>query len=414
MTMWQLWRTRTCLLAALLFLAPALAQQQPATTSSNSTTTDNAGSTSTQTTTPTWRPPSELLSDSRLVYLYGQVMVDGVAPPSDSVAIESVCNGIARTEAHTDNKGRFSFRVGEGDTAQDASAAPAGTSHLSPLGTTGLSGGNAGTSPDRRLATNVGRRLEGCELRAKLAGYESETIKLTGRGPDASDIGVILLRRLGSAEPVLVSTTSLAAPKDAQKALRKGREDLAKGKQADARKSLEKAVRIYPKYAVAWLELGRLQLVQREAPAARASFEAAIGADAIFLPPYLALAVIEGAAQEWPRLQETTARAIALDPYGSPRMYFYNALAKYYQQDLEGAEKAAREAERLDKKRDIVGAWELLGSILAARRDFAGAAEQFRTYLALAPQASDATGIRARLDRMDELSASASGQADAK
>ena len=42
-------------------------------------------------------------------------------------------------------------------------------------------------------------------------------------------------------------------------------------------------------------------------------------------------------------------------------MHFYNALAKYRQHDLEGAEKSVREAERLDKNRDIVSAWELLG-----------------------------------------------------
>ena len=58
-----------------------------------------------------------------------------------------------------------------------------------------------------------------------------------------------------------------------------------------------------------------------------------------------------------------------------------------------------------------MSAWELLGVILAARRDFAGAAEQYRTYLALAPQASNATDIRARLDRMEKLSAAASAQA---
>jgi hypothetical protein len=55
--------------------------------------------------------------------------------------------------------------------------------------------------------------------------------------------------------------------------------------------------------------------------------------------------------------------------------------------------------------------WGLLGSILAMRRDFAGAAEQYRTYLALAPQASNAAEIRAQLDRMERLSSRESAQA---
>ena len=216
---------------------------------------------------------------------------------------------------------------------------------------------------------------------------------------------MIFLHRLGPAEGLMVSMTSLAAPKDAQKAFQKGREALAKGKLEDARKSLEKATSLYPKYAAAWFELGRLQLAQGDRPAARASFEAAIRADSRFLLPYVGLAVLQVAAQEWPQVEETTARAIALDPYGSARMYFYSALAKYCQDDLEGAEKDAREAERQDKKRDIAGVWELLGSILATRQDFAGAAEQFRTYLALAPQATNAADIRAQLDSMERLSA---------
>ena len=185
---------------------------------------------------------------------------------------------------------------------------------------------------------------------------------------------------------------------------------MAKGKREDARKSLEKATSIYPKYAVAWFELGKLQLVQNDPPAARTSFEAAIRADARFAPPYVALAVIEGTAKEWPQLEETTARAIALDPYGSPQMYFYNAVARYSQNDLEGAEKNAREAERLDKNREIAGVWRLPGSILADLRDFAGAAEQFRTYLALVPHAANAADIRARLDRVERLSARTSAQ----
>ena len=266
----------------------------------------------------------------------------------------------------------------------------------------GPSGGNASAGE---------RRLDGCELRARLPGYESETISLAGRISDQSDLGVIFLHRVGPAEGLLVSMTSLAAPKDAQKALQKGRQALAKGKWEDARKSLEKATRIYPRYAEAWFELGRLQVAQSDPPAARASFEAAIRADAKFLLPYVGLAVLQGAAQEWPQVEETTARALALDPYGFPGMHFYNALAKFHQHDLEGAEKSVREAERLDKNRDIVSAWELLGVILAARRDFAGAAEQYRTYLALAPRASNATEIRARLDRMERLSAAASAQA---
>ncbi len=394
--MWKLWRLRTCLPAAFLSLVPALAQQQSSTTSSGSTTTDNSGSTSTQGTTPR----RSFSRDARPAYLYGRVLVDGI-PPSESAAIESACSGTFRTEGYTDNQGRFSLRLGERNDDVTPEASVGSSMGIPGASASGTGGGNANAGP---------RRLDSCELRARLPGYESETIQLGMRPSEQSDVGTIFLHRLGPADGLTVSMTSLAAPKDAQKALRKGREALAKGKREDARKSLEKATSIYPKYAVAWFELGKLQLVQNDPPAARTSFEAAIRADARFVPPYVALAVIEGTAKEWPQLEETTARAIALDPYGSPQMYFYNAVARYSQNDLEGAEKNAREAERLDKNREIAGVWRLLGSILADLRDFAGAAEQFRTYLALVPHAANAADIRARLDRVERLSARTSAQ----
>jgi tetratricopeptide (TPR) repeat protein len=392
--MWKLWRVRAGL-PALLALGPALAQQDPGVISGGTTTTNSGGSTSTQAAVP--RPRV-----SQPIYLYGKVMVDGVGPPGDLAAIQSACNGTYRTEGYTDSKGRFSFRLGDGNgSTQDASAG----GDMARLSIAGPLGG---------LAATAERRLDGCELRARLPGYDSETVSLAGRTPDQSDVGVIFLHRVTPAEGLMVSMTSLAAPKDAQKALQKSRQALAKGKPEDARKSLERATGAYPGYAEAWFELGRLQVAQNDPPAARASFEAAIRADRKFLLPYVGLAVLQGASQEWPQVQETTARALALDPYGFPGMHFYNALAKYRQNDLEGAEKSVREAERLDKNRDIVSAWELLGVILATRRDFAGAAEQYRTYLALAPRASNAADIRARLDRMETLSATASAEATSK
>ena len=392
--MWKLWCVRAGL-PALLALSPALAQQDSGVIPGVTNTTNNGVNTATQ--VAVQRPRV-----SGPVYLYGRVMVDGVGPPGDLAAIESACNGTYRTEGYADSRGRFSFRLGDGNgSTQDASAG----GDMARLSVAGPLGG---------LAAAAERRLDGCELRVRLPGYDSETVSLAGRTPDQSDVGVIFLHRVARAEGLLVSMTSLAAPKEAQKALQKGRQDLAKGKPEDARKSLEKATRAYPRYAEAWFDLGKLQIAQSDPPAARASFEAAIRADRKFLLPYVGLAVLESAAREWPRVEETTARVLALDPNGFPGMHFYNALAKYHQHDLEGAEKSVREAERLDKNRDIVSAWELLGVLLATRRDFAGAAEQYRTYLALAPRAANASEIRARLGRMEELSASASVQSAAK
>jgi regulator of sirC expression with transglutaminase-like and TPR domain len=51
-----------------------------------------------------------------------------------------------------------------------------------------------------------------------------------------------------------------------------------------------------------------------------------------------------------------------------------------------------------------------LGNVLAHKQDFAGAAEQARTYLALAPNASNAATVREKLKEMEQLSGTAQKQ----
>ena len=102
-----------------------------------------------------------------------------------------------------------------------------------------------------------------CELRARLAGFRSQSVSLANRRPmDPPDIGTILLHRLTPTEGTTISAVSLAAPKDAKKAYQKGMDALKKKKVQDAVKNFEKAVEVYPKYADAWYELGRFQVAQ--------------------------------------------------------------------------------------------------------------------------------------------------------
>jgi regulator of sirC expression with transglutaminase-like and TPR domain len=47
----------------------------------------------------------------------------------------------------------------------------------------------------------------------------------------------------------------------------------------------------------------------------------------------------------------------------------------------------------------------LLGLILITRKDYAGAAEQFKTYLKLAPEATDAAKVRSQLAELEKVTA---------
>jgi regulator of sirC expression with transglutaminase-like and TPR domain len=70
---------------------------------------------------------------------------------------------------------------------------------------------------------------------------------------------------------------------------------------------------------------------------------------------------------------------------------------------MDAAEKSAREAVRLDTRKQFVTTHRLLGVILANKQDYSGAAEQFKTYLTVAPQAQDAATVRGQLSKLEEL-----------
>jgi hypothetical protein len=63
---------------------------------------------------PSWAPEppaTDREEASGPVYVSGRVMSDDGQPFTDRVAIESVCDGVTRTEGYADKKGDFGVRV---------------------------------------------------------------------------------------------------------------------------------------------------------------------------------------------------------------------------------------------------------------------------------------------------------------
>jgi tetratricopeptide (TPR) repeat protein len=336
-------------------------------------------------------------------------MIDDGTAPTEQVVIERVCHGQPHAEGYADSRGYFSIQLFQPNSGvlQDASEDSAYRSTMGGLGTGGsqLSTaplGNAGISAQERL-------LLDCELRAKVGGFRSQSIMLANRRPlDPPDVGVILLHRINASEEgSTVSAVSLAAPKDAHKAYTKGRELLKKAKTGDALANFEKAVEFYPHYAAAWYEIGRIELAAGDNAAARHALEEAVKADPKFVLPYLDLSTVELRAKQWQALADLTDKVIQLDSFDYPQAYYYNAAANYYLKNLEKAEKSAREADRLDTHHEIPKNLHLLGILLAQRQEYAAAAEKFRAYLQLAPEADDAATVRKQLAQVETALAQA-------
>ena len=345
------------------------------------------------------------------MYVSGKVLTDDGTPPSQSITIIRICNGVTRAMGYTDAKGSFSFDMNHADTAfQDASNPGTLGSASDPTNTRaslddpfssmrGMTGSSTGG-----MGGGNSTVLMGCELRAQLAGYRSSAVQLAQRrSMDDPDVGIIFLHRMGNDEGSMVSMTALQAPKDAKKAFEKGMDALKKKKSEDAQKNFQKAVDTYPKYADAWYQLGELQLTAKNTEAARNSFGQAIAADPKLVTPYVQLAILDGKEGKWKETADNTNKAIRLDPVDFPIAFYFDAIANYNLRNYAAAEKSARQLQRLDTQHHFPMAERVLASVLAERKDYPGAAQQMRDYLKFAGTAKDADEVRGQLQQIEKL-----------
>ena len=339
----------------------------------------------------------------------GRVTLEDGTPPPDHVAIERVCNGQVRREGYTDSRGNFGFQLGAEATAlQDASVGAFDTMRAPGSGTPGAAGGMPMLAPSLQSATVSAKDLTGCELRASLSGFRSEPINLAGRWTfNNPDVGSIVLHRIGKVEGARISVTTLQAPPGARKAFERAHNAMVKHHAAEAAQELQKAVTLYPKFAEALSQLGELYSEQGRKDEAARLLQQAIEADPKLVPPYLNLASLAGEQRDWPRMAELSQRALALNPYEYPLAYFYDAIASYNLHNYDAAEKSARTARRLDSQYHMPRVEFLLANILLQRDDYAGAAEQLRSFLKSSPSGAEADSARALLAQTESKLAAA-------
>jgi TolA-binding protein len=349
---------------------------------------------------PTSTQPSMSRPDSTFgqrAYLTGKVVLDDGTQLTESANIQTICRGRKQTVTHTDSHGSFGFELGD-----RASAAAAGISEAD-VDSIGNPAGRGGSMRDWRE----------CELQAELPGFVSQPIDLSSRLStlETADVGRLVLHRLGQVEGLTISATSAMAPKDAQKAYEKGREKAGKQKWEEAQQLFTKAVEIYPKYAVAWFDLGRIQLRNNDAAAARHSFEQSIAADPKYVSPYRGLAELDTQQQRWPELVTVTGQVLALNPVNFPDAWLRNSLGNYYLHNLVEAEKSARQGMKVDDQHQFPRLEYLLGVILIQKRDYPEAATHIQNYLKVATQPAEIADAQKQLAEINRLSASVSDPA---
>ncbi|HWE52859.1 MAG TPA: tetratricopeptide repeat protein [Bryobacteraceae bacterium] len=320
------------------------------------------------------------------LFITGRVVMADGSPVPETINIKRDCGGEEVVVAYTDSGGRFSFQWGDrsqtlADVTAPFSAADSGTNALN------------GSVSD-------------CELRAELAGYRSDSASLTGhRAFDNPNIGSIVLHRMENVEGLTVSATSFAAPPAAKKAYIKGLKAAQKSNFPAAAKNLENAVRIYPRYANAWLDLARVRMQMNLREQARDAYLKALEADDKLVQAQIGLGLIAANRNQWADAAKYLDSALRLDPVDYVNIWLADAIANYNAGHIDVAQKSVNETLKQDSRHRYPGANRLLGLILATRKDYTGAVSQLRAYMALEPAGPDIATVKTQLEQLETLAA---------
>jgi tetratricopeptide (TPR) repeat protein len=191
-----------------------------------------------------------------------------------------------------------------------------------------------------------------------------------------------------------VSVSSLATPDKARKAFDKGQQEERKGKLEAAYDHFKEAVATYPRYALAWLELGRLQAKQSSFVEAQESFRHAVTSDSSLTSGYVDFALVAAQQQNWQAVAEMTDTLVQRFPDSSPVYWFLNSAAYYNLGKMKEAQSSITRALRLDPQHQVPQVEYLYGLILGNKKDYKSATEHISSYLRLAPNSIDALPAR--------------------
>lgn len=397
---------------AAVILIGSLSAQNKGSVASPPPSTGNTAPRSTQPNNGTSTPfPDGNNPNQPPIFISGTVVLSDGTPLTDRAKIERVCYGVPIVETETDKKGRFSFEVGHSLELPDASVGsdmtgrgdvPFGSMPGSSMPGGSVPGANNNNGMSSRMG-NTDRRLWGCELRAALVGFRSDTVQLDSiHYMDNPNVGTIILHRLAKVDGLTISVVSALAPKDARKAYEKGREAEAKNKLDDAQKDFEKAVSVYPQYSSAWFELGRMNEQGNRIDEARKAYQQAIAAEPKFILPREQLSWLALREAKWQELVDLTDQWLHLDALNSPDAYYLSSIGNLQTQHFDVAEKNAREAVRMDPGKKNMRARYVLGLALAQNHDFAASAEAIRSYLDATPDVKDKAIIQKQLEQIQE------------
>ena len=332
--------------------------------------------------------PALAHAQSRSLYLSGKVVLPDGSPPPVPADVLLTCGGRPRPQAETKPDGTFNFRVGGNSGQGRFDPRTPGREEIGQRLPTGAGG-----------ATGSHVSLFDCVVEARLDGYRSSSIQLGRRSVfESPEVGTIVLTPIVAGIGRFYSTTTAAAPSKARKTYRNAEKELAKEDPnlKSARKELEKAVKIDPAFAEAWNRLGRVRTRQGSLKEATFAFKKAAAADTGYVPPVLALTILNIEQDDMVEAAKYADRLVEMLE-DSAEAHYYRALAKMSIGKFEAAEESARFVIASPDAAQHPKAHLILGNLLGAGGDIPAAAAEFQLFLEAAPSDPASEPIRQQL-----------------
>jgi len=308
-----------------------------------------------------YAPIQSLYADTYPVILHGKVEMEDGSPPPMIVAIERVCSdGYGSMPGGlTNKKGEYIWRM-----------------DINPM------------------------ESRNCVIRATHDGYSSTEVEVSGIDTTHTTLDLAPIKiRPAAPDPYSLNFSDKNIPGRAHADWKAASKAVDDQNLPEVAQHLEAVVAAAPKAAQAWDDLGIVDEKLRKPTEARAAYEHAIAIDSKLLPAYLALARACVTMKDWNCAAKTSDTLIQLDnKHTYPEIYLHQAVARYQLKDLNGAQESIEQAIHLAPLHTLPRAEYVLGRILEAKGDIAGAKQHMAQYLKLQPAAPDAEVIRGHMN----------------
>lgn len=333
---------------------------------------------------PTTNLPSAYPTETnRPVTITGRIVLEDGTPLAEPVEVQRVCGNVVRGDVYSDSKGKFTVLLDDKSNQSFQSASEGG----------GVS--TMGAQMGGRTSQTTRTQLWGCEVRAVLPGYVSSTISLEGMDFSVPvTLNPIVMRRTSNSAGNSISTVALKAPKDARGEFDKARDDFSNKKFESAEKHLTKAIEKYPSYASAYDLRGRALRAMQKNDEAEKDFTTAINADKDYIPPYLHLAALHATKGNWSEVVRLSNQAIALDARDYAEPYYFKCVAYLKLNNAKEAEQSLLKVLEIDKEHHFPRAELIMGNMLRAQHDEAGAKAHYENYVRYEPNGADAAKVQ--------------------